>query len=444
MYVTFTGSIVATGANRAVAANGSGNVVELAGPINISDSATDRTLTLTGTSNMKVSGVIANGGTSTAGRLTKAGTPSTVVLTANNTYAGKTTITGGTLVVSSLNSVVGGTASSNLGAPKNVADGTIPIGAAQNSGSLRYIGPGETTDRVIDLAGTSGGATIDSSGDGPLAFTSAFTATGADSKTLTLQGTNAGDNTVAGAIVNNSATNKTSLVKSGTGKWILSGASSYSGGTTISDGTLVVSGGTGTLGLGHVTVQSTVDSKLQILSGVANAIGDTATLNLVGGGSPDVADQGYVDLGGGIQERVGLVQLNGIAQPRGLSYGSTASGAMIQLDEYFAGAGLVTAGILGDFNGNNTVDTGDFVVWRKNPAVYGGSAGYDLWRVNLGATSSASGSELAGDVGSVPEPSSFLLALSALFAAGRRRHRCKSGSTDRGTEQDDSGRNCGR
>src|SRR5262249_49575804 len=82
-------------------------------------------------------------------------------------------------------------------------------------------------------------------GSAPLSFTSSFTATGAGSKTLNLQGSNTGANTISGAIVDNSATNKTSVSKSGAGTWVLAGANTYTGTTTVNTGSLQIgSGGT--------------------------------------------------------------------------------------------------------------------------------------------------------------------------------------------------------
>jgi fibronectin-binding autotransporter adhesin len=418
---TFNGSLTTSTTSRTLTVNNSG-ITTLAGPINISDSATSRFLTISGSGNTVVTGIIANGGTSTASGLTKGGT-GTVGLSGNNTYAGRMFIASGTLVVSSLNKVVGGSPSSNLGAPTTVANGTIWLGSSNptSTGTLRYIGPGETTDRVIDLPSTTGNGAIDASGTGPLSFSSAFTATGAGSKSLTLLGTSTDDNTIGGAIVDNSAANKTSLVKSGEGKWVLAGANTYSGGTTISGGLLAVSGSAASLGTGNLTVQGpSAGSALAIQSGVANAISDIATLNLLGGGTAGVADQGYIDLGAGLNERIGLLQLGGVAQARGVTYGSAASGAMIQSDEYFAGTGVISVGIFGDFNGDNSVNTADFAIWRKNPSAFGGSAGYDLWVANFGNTT-GSGSGVSSDGTGVPEPSSILLLTMGIAARVRRR-----------------------
>jgi autotransporter-associated beta strand protein len=133
---------------------------------------------------------------------------------------------------------------SSLGAPATAANGTIAVGASTTTGVLNYTGAaGDTTDRVINLKGTTGGATITQSGAaGNLLFTSDFTATGAGIKTLTLNGSTAGTGEISGAIVNNSATNPTSVTKDGTGKWILSGTNTYTGATSVTSGTLAVNG----------------------------------------------------------------------------------------------------------------------------------------------------------------------------------------------------------
>lgn len=169
-------------------------------------------------------------------RINKTGS-GTWELAGNNSYRGTTTLNGGTLVVSSFNSVNGGTPllpSSSLGTPQTVEKGTIAI----TSGTLRYTGPGETTDRVLHLAGTSG-ATLDHAGSGLLKFTSDLTSHAA-AKTLTLTGSGSGE--ISGVIPDHNASNKTSLAKSGTGTWRLSGTNTYTGTTTVSAGTLVVDG----------------------------------------------------------------------------------------------------------------------------------------------------------------------------------------------------------
>jgi hypothetical protein len=93
-----------------------------------------------------------------------------------NTYTGPTRITNIPANTSAgFNTItnVGGGGSS-FGAPTTVANGTITLGSGANQNTMSYIGVGSTTDRVIDLAGTTGGITIDQSGSGNLKFTSNF------------------------------------------------------------------------------------------------------------------------------------------------------------------------------------------------------------------------------------------------------------------------------
>lgn len=131
------------------------------------------------------------------------------------------------------------------------------------------------------------------------------------------------------------------------GTYTLSGANTYSGGTQITGGTLLVSGATATLGTGSVTINNAASptsttNRLQIAGGVLDAISDNATLNIAGGGAPGTADQNYVDLGAGVNERVGRLILGGVEQLLPGTYGSTASSADFKSDEYFAGTGVVT------------------------------------------------------------------------------------------------------
>lgn len=163
----------------------------------------------------------------------------TLKLSGANTYSGQTILEGGTLSIDSFNSVVKGKASSSLGAPKTASDGEITISW---NGTLLYTGTGETTDRSINLPGGRDTVTLEQAGTGLLKLTSPFAMSGyGESKTIVLTGSSAGTGELACNIDNvydrkNQAT--TSLTKSGTGTWTLSGKNSYTGQTLVTKGTL--------------------------------------------------------------------------------------------------------------------------------------------------------------------------------------------------------------
>jgi sulfatase modifying factor 1 len=104
------------------------------------------------------------------------------------------------------------------------------------------------------------------------------------------------------------------------------------------------------------------------------------------------------------------------------SYGLGMSSGIGNEDTGFRLATIATpAGLLGDYNNNGVVDAGDYLLWRKNPASYGGDpAGYNTWRTNFGQTSSGSGSGILLQT-AVPEPGSLaLLGLAAILSLSNR------------------------
>jgi autotransporter-associated beta strand protein len=207
-------------------------------PIDLNPSATStlgltRTVTVTGgagSDSTEMAGVIRDTSGLGTGFL-KNGT-GTLILSGTNTYTGTNTVAAGTLQIATIG-IAGG--NSNIG-----TNGTIHLGATTVAGTLKYTGTGETTDKVIDLAGTTAGGTIDQSGaSGLLKFNSAITATGTGSKTLTLQGSTGGSGEFAGAIADVGG-GSISLTKAGSGTWTLSGANSYSGTTAVNSGILIL------------------------------------------------------------------------------------------------------------------------------------------------------------------------------------------------------------
>jgi autotransporter-associated beta strand protein len=166
----------------------------------------------------------------------------TLTFSGANTYSGPTWVRAGAISVPAMGSISGG--ASPLGSQTSAFNGRVKLGTGGTTTTLIYTGTGETTDRMIDLAGTTGGANLTHSGTGLLKITGGMMISGTGNKTLTLQGSTLGTGEFSG-IISNGASSVISVTKAGTGMWTLSGVNTYTGPTTVSGGTLLVNGSTG-------------------------------------------------------------------------------------------------------------------------------------------------------------------------------------------------------
>lgn len=191
-----------------------------------------------------------------------------------NTFSGKVTLLQNTLEVETLANVGAasslGTGSFNAAAASlDMATQTTSVVGYTALATLRYIGSADSvTNRPLNLANSDPEgdvayaiAAIENTGAGTVKFTAPFTVGGNNKSQLIfrLGGTNAGANeivsipalTVPGA-------RAVQLEKNGTGTWILTGASTHTGGTTIANGLLQLgNGGTGgSVNGGFILVQA--------------------------------------------------------------------------------------------------------------------------------------------------------------------------------------------
>jgi autotransporter-associated beta strand protein len=216
--------------------------------------------------------------TSSATTLIKSGTGTLTVQGSASTFGGIIAVNGsGTLAVNYL-----GALNNTAGTVLQLATGSTTV---SGSGALNFLGApgtgaGGTLVKTINMAGAFSGnnASILANQAGtaptPLIVAGPFTS-GAMSKTLTLGGSNTLNNEVSGVIIDNSGINKTSVLKTGDGTWVLSGANSYSGATGISGGAL----------------------KVQANGAGSNVINDASSLNFVTNATTQTA--------GGIFEFIG-------------------------------------------------------------------------------------------------------------------------------------------
>jgi autotransporter-associated beta strand protein len=252
------------------------------------------------------------------------------------------------------------------------------------------------------------GGTILNNGTGALVFNNAtFNATGdgafsGTTRALTLGGSNAADNAISGVIGNNNAgasTNNTvSVVKDGTGKWILSGANTYTGETTISNGTLQIGTG-GTLASSGIRVSGGTFETT-----AANTVADTSTVNMSSGtyslgGNDTVAS---LTVSGGLLSSANsstltaaTYALNGGTVSANLGAGTVnaSSGTTLLSGTSAAGTVNVSGGLLSLVSANRLADTAAVAVSSGELAVGGNDTVASL-TVSGGLLSSANSSTL--------------------------------------------------
>jgi len=396
---------LATGASYRIASTSalriSGGTLDISSYIEGGGAVTMTSGTIAGTTgqlngisyNFINSGVVtaALGGNST---IVKSGT-GTVVLAGNNTQNGAITINGGTLQLGN-----GGTTGSlqsssaitdsatlafdrsdtltqgaNFAATISGSGGIVQMGTGRTilSGSNSYSGGSTVSSGTLQLANahalgagglTVNGGALDLHGNSvsvPAFSGAAGTVTNTLSGTATVTANISGAFSYAGSIADGAGI--VALNKSGAGTLTLSGSNSYSGGTTVSSGSLQI-GNANALGTGGVTVNGGAldlhgnSVSVSALSGaggkVTNTVAGTVTFTANTSGTSSYA--GSIAGGAGVvalsKSGAGTLTLSG---SNSYSGGTTVSDGTLQIGNANAlgTGGLTISGGALDLNGNN-------------------------------------------------------------------------------------------
>ncbi|ENS3478927.1 fibronectin-binding autotransporter adhesin ShdA [Salmonella enterica] len=283
------------------------------------------------------------------GQIVKSGSDELIVTGAND-YSGGTTISGGMLIADHADSLgTGAVANSGV---LQVGEGELE-NTLSGTGSLVKTGTGELT-----LNGDndySGGTTID---DGVLIADNADSLGSGDID-------NSGVLQVGEGELKNTLSGTGSLVKIGTGELTLNGDNDYSGGTTISDGTLIANHAD-SLGTGAIDNSGV----LQVGEGeLKNTLSGTGSLVKIGTG--ELTLNGDNDYSGGttIDDGVliadhadslgtGTIANNGVLQVGEGELKNTLSGtgSLVKI-----GTGELTLNGDNDYSGGTTIDDGTLI-----------------------------------------------------------------------------------
>ncbi len=389
--ITGSSTLVAGGGARTIAnpvymvngflAVGGTNPLTLSGPVELNGGAQNvSVITVGANSPLTISGQVARGG------LIKNGAGTLTLSNTSNPYSGQTFVRQGVLSVGTIGN--GGVAG-NLGGGQPAANYLFLSGnAVGDTGTLRYTGAGESTNRLFSLAGTGG--TLDASGTGPLVFS----ATG--SAVMTTPPTNltgATINATTGAITVSTAIAAQLVVGS-----TLSANANIPAGTTITEvGVNYIRLSAATTNATQQTAQTfTITLPAAVTSRTLTLTGSNAGLNTLfpllangGGLSLGVAKTGTgtwvltgnntysagTTIGGGT-----LYANNGISTSSATGNGAVTvnSGGTLGGSGFVGGATTVNSGgtVRGGVNNGGTVD--DLTVANNVTVNGGGQFGADL------------------------------------------------------------------
>ena len=316
-------------------------------------------LTIAGTPTLSVSagvnatldGLIADDRVVGSGSLTIAGGGTATVGNAANSYSGGTAVVGNSTLAIAADGVLGD------------AKGGVTLGDASSGGTLSFLsGTTMASNRLFTLG--AGGGTFDTAGTADVDITGSITGTGGFTKTgtgtLTLSGTNSygGSTVVGGGVLRGGAVN---VFNSNGAMQVNAGATLDLNGNDQSVGSLA---GAGSITLGSATLTAGSDNTSSLFSGVVSGAGPlvkagTGALTLTGAnnytGGTTVSAGSLVgtttSLQGTIQNDANVT----FDQSTNGTYASAMSGTGTLTK---TGAGTVTLTGANSYTGGTIVDTG--------------------------------------------------------------------------------------
>jgi autotransporter-associated beta strand protein len=393
-----------TGTFSVLSLNGSGNLT-------LQDTASSPVTVIlsnfTGNSNGTYSGVLSGtGGITRIASVQYNNASGVQTFTGPNTFTGTTTINGG--IINYQNGTALGTYSPIVVTTSSGGGGAVQIqgGIAGGSDTLTLAGSGVEYGGNGALENVSGNnsyagnivltasSTIQSDAGALYLAGNVTNSASSGTVTLTLQGASTGTNTINGVISDGSPA-ITALAKSGAGTWILANNNTYSGGTSITGGTLQMNSNTalGTTGTVTVGAAGTI--------GFGTSLGGAASIgNLAGAGNIVLQDTGSNAVTLTVNSSTGTTTYSGVMSGSGGLTEAGPGALILSGSDSFSGATSVTGGTINYQNGtafgtNSAITVSSGAGVQVQGGITGGSQTLTL--SGAGATSNGALENVSGN-----------------------------------------------
>ncbi|HMP58401.1 MAG TPA: autotransporter-associated beta strand repeat-containing protein [Gemmatales bacterium] len=399
------------------------DAIDITGSFSLAGGA-PRVLTISNTSPVTISGILGRGS------LVKAGTGTLVLTNTNNDYTGFTTVRNGTLIIGG-NALVG---SGVLGTNPNTtvgSAGTVQLGDATTgiADNLALIASGAFTvarNVTVNNQNSNGTTTVGGSNTSGTATYSGQLTLNRNSNATRLTSASGGRVQFGGLITQTLAGAAVDVVGGGTVAVTNPTGNTYTGTTTVTDGTLLINNASGSaLGSGNVTVSATGQLGVLSVADGGTGVGSfSGSLTVNPGGVVKAGNStGLLTVGGGINLSAGATveaEINGWTTA-GVEFSQIISLGLISLanaDLFIADNVVVPIGttIVLIRNDSGAAVSGIFDTLPEGAFF---TAGLNTFQITY-VFNAPSSDGLANDVAitAVPEPTTIALMLGGLGVAG--------------------------